>query len=456
MKPNARSSQALNTHWKPLAASQTLSRGQEVEGVGSDKLRVFGLNCTVALIFLRFSFLSELITYLSGRETYVLYIFGPPALIAFLSTGGFRRTFREKGPKYWLWFLVWMWIGLPFSLWKGGSFGLASAYLRTVFIFLLFTVGLTIKWTECRRIIQAIAAAAALNVIVALFFMRSGEERFTFSWSGAIGNSNDFAAHLLLILPFVLFTMLKPGTRWIYRIPLMSIFVVGVFEILRCASRGALIAMVVTIAFLMLRGSMKQRIAIGATGVVLVVLLVGFIPQSTLNRMLSFSKEAGSSQEALESSDIREQLLQDSIKCTFEHPLLGVGLGQFGFYESARTTQAEAGWRQTHNSYTEISSECGLPALAFYLAALIWAFRLLTRIKKQVVGPYSGEIGAAVYVITMGVIAYSVAIFFVNFGYAFEFLVVSALIESMWRAVRDESAKAAPPAAPAPLMSSRV
>jgi hypothetical protein len=45
-------------------------------------------------------------------------------------------------------------------------------------------------------------------------------------------------------------------------------------------------------------------------------------------------------------------------------------------------------------------------------------------------------------VIRIGVIAYSVAIFFNNFGYGFEFLVVSGLIETMWRAVRDNAASA--------------
>jgi hypothetical protein len=43
----------------------------------------------------------------------------------------------------------------------------------------------------------------------------------------------------------------------------------------------------------------------------------------------------------------------------------------------------------------------------------------------------------AAYVITIGVIAYCTAIFFLNFGYAFQFLVVSALVETMWRVVRD-------------------
>jgi len=113
---------------------------------------------------------------------------------------------------------------------------------------------------------------------------------------------------------------------------------------------------------------------------------------------------------------------------------LGVGINQFPNYEKAGRVGVR--WTDAHNSYTQISSECGLPALFFYIAALIWAFRLLARIKRQASGPHKAEMITATYVIGIGVVAYSVAIFFLNFGYAFQFLLVSGLIETMWRAVR--------------------
>jgi O-antigen ligase len=151
--------------------------------------------------------------------------------------------------------------------------------------------------------------------------------------------------------------------------------------------------------------------------------------------MLSFSgDQAGADTGALESSAARQRLLEDSIKCTLDHPLLGVGLEQFPNYE--RAAPGEARWKDSHNSYTQISSECGLPALLFYLAALIWTFRLLARIKQRASGPAKTEMITATYVIGIGVVAYSVAIFFLNFGYAPQFLLVSGLIETMWRVVR--------------------
>ena len=54
-------------------------------------------------------------------------------------------------------------------------------------------------------------------------------------------------------------------------------------------------------------------------------------------------------------------------------------------------------------------------------------------------GPDRGEMGAAAYSIKVAILGYSVAIFFLNFGYAFEFLLVSGLIEAIWRVARDNS-----------------
>lgn len=448
MSPKVRSAEAAFA-WESQLRTAALPT-TKTQPQNQNRLRQFGFYCTLALIFLRYSFLSDYLTYLTGKETYVLYIFGPPALIAFLWTGGWRRTFRETGPKLWLAFVVWMAIGVPFSIWKGGAFGQTEAYVKTVFIFVLFTVGLATEWKDCRQIIYAIALAAVSDIVLGAYYMRSGEERFGLSWTTQVGNPNDFAAHVLLILPLLLFVVMRPGTRRLVRALAVLFMGLGLFEVLRTASRGALIAVAVTLVFVLLRGSAKQRIVIGATALIGLAVMVKFLPSDTVNRMLSFSDDAGASQEALQSSDIRKHLLEESIVCTVQHPLFGVGIGQFANYEggSGDNSPDHVGWYETHNSYTQISTEAGIPAMLLYLAVLIWDFRLLGRIRKQRAGPYRDEMGVATYAISIGVLAYSTAIFFLNFGFAFQLVVVTALIDVMWRVVRDNPGVAAVSEAP--------
>jgi O-antigen ligase len=429
----------------PLDASSTLNPPKPAHSRGL--LYSLGFKCALVLVFIRFSDVHEILAYLTHSSAYLLYFFAPLALLAVIFSGGLRRVFRETPPKFWLAFVVWMFLAVPFSSWKGGSFVHGITYVKTDFIMLLVTAGLAATWTDCRKIIYTIAAASLVNIGTAIFFLKPGEERLAMDWSATIGNSNDLAAHLLLVLPFVLFIFLKPHTRPPIRFAAAAVCVFGLFQVLRTASRGALIALVLTVLFVFIRGSARQKLAIGVSSVIILVALIAFLPADTLTRLTSFSREKDVSQEgkdvneeALESSDVRQYVLKQSIIYTFQNPVFGVGPGQFSTYEG--TTQTKQGlqgkWKEAHNSYTQISSECGIPALVFYLAALFSTFGLLAKIHKNATGPYRSELITGSYCITIGLVAYSVAVFFVNFAYTFYLPSVSGLVVAMWLVVRGE------------------
>src|SRR5215472_7124791 len=70
--------------------------------------------CSLALIFLRFSFIHELITVRLGIDTHILYIIGPPALFGFLFMGGPQRVFGSRAAWYWTAFTVWSCLAVLF------------------------------------------------------------------------------------------------------------------------------------------------------------------------------------------------------------------------------------------------------------------------------------------------------------------------------------------------------
>ncbi len=74
------------------------------------------------------------------------------------------------------------------------------------------------------------------------------------------------------------------------------------------------------------------------------------------------------------SSEQRQQLFWQSIKVTAQHPLFGVGPGNFQVISGI--------WHETHNSYTQMSSEGGIPALIFYLVILWYGFKNIRRTKQ--------------------------------------------------------------------------
>jgi O-antigen ligase len=63
--------------------------------------------------------------------------------------------------------------------------------------------------------------------------------------------------------------------------------------------------------------------------------------------------------EASGSAQQRKELFFQSLKVTAQHPLFGVGPGNFVVVSGV--------WHVTHNSYTQISAEGGIPAFLLYL-----------------------------------------------------------------------------------------
>jgi O-antigen ligase len=415
-----------------------------------------GLFCVLALVFLRFSALPEIIASLTGVDTFLLYVFAPGAILAVMSAGGMGRLFRARSTRLWLWFMFWMIVAVPFSSWQGGSFVFVLGYLKQNGLLLLATAGVAQTWADCKKIMYAVALAGIFNLATAYFF-QSNDGRLGLSVIGTIGNANDFAAHLLSVLPFLLFIALRPNTTLALRLLSAAAAAYGTLDILRTASRGAMIALVITGAIFLVRGSARQRLGVGVAAMVALIGFLVFLPASARQRLFSFSKGADADAGALESSEIREYLLKQSIVYTFEHPLFGIGPAQFAQYIGKESTihnlASDAGglpgsgsiqlWRQAHNSYTQISSECGIPGLLFYLSALLSTFGLLAKIRKKATGANRKEIATATDCLTMSLIAYSVAVFFVNFGYYYEVPAISGLVVAMWFVV-SKNAKVRP------------
>src|SRR5207249_4894978 len=105
---------------------------------------------------------------------------------------------------------------------------------------------------------------------------------------------------------------------------------------------------------------------LGIAGAVTIPNLVSIFLSS---RALPASMAAAS---AKESADDHFAALDQSIRYTLEYPIFGLGLGNFGVASGTDVGRPEA-WRTTHNTYTQISSEAGIPALMLFVGLLLIA-----------------------------------------------------------------------------------
>jgi len=120
---------------------------------------------------------------------------------------------------------------------------------------------------------------------------------------------------------------------------------------------------------------------------------------------------------ATESQYQRTVLLKRSIQYTFENPVLGLGLGNFAIASGSRTGSA-AEWKGTHNTYTQVSSEAGIPAFLCFLSLLFVTTRKLRRLSKALAGnKEQAELRLFVKAALISVWAFMAAGFFAHLAY---------------------------------------
>lgn len=405
----------------------------------------FGMG--ICLVFLRFSMLHQIQTRTMGFNLYLLYIVAIPAMLGLVVAGGLQRSFRGRPTYYWLGFVMWFALATPFSSWRGSSTGLLMMFLRTDLVMLFIIAGLALTWPRCRLMMYAIAWGCVVNLVSARLFARAGSERTALQF-GSIADSNEFAAHLLLVLPFLLWMGLSARSV-VLRLASLAGVGAGIFVILSTASRGALIALGVDVLFFLWRGPARQKIAVLLLGPIAAVVFVVAVPRSTRVRLTSFTA-GDADQEAIDSAESRRYLFRKSIEYTLKFPLFGVGPGQFASYEGRhnKIIGTHGSWHETHNAFTEVASECGIPAFLLFVAGIVSSFRLLSATHREARRrPECRDIETAAFCITLGMVGFCVAIAFLSLAYTFYLPCLGGLAVAVHQAAQQKFRSRAPAAA---------
>lgn len=386
-----------------------------------EKRRRIVLYFVLALVFMRLSMIHQMLEYLLHVDLYLLYFVAIPALIGVFVTDAFKRAFEYRSAVFWTAFAVWLIPTAIYSTWRGGSLQVITGYYRTEFLILFAIAGTVTTWRECRWLMYTIAVATLVDIASILRFRELDDNGRTMLPFGTVANANDYSAHLIFVLPFLLWVILITKSKYI-RIAGFLALGLALYEILAAGSRGAMLGLATaTVVFTFTTTAEVRRIVLVAAPV-LAVIVFSLLPSSVSQRIFTFSANgSNASSEAIESAQDREKVLRDSIAFTIQHPLLGLGPGQFGNYEGARTTRdGKTLWIEAHNSFAQIASENGFPGFIFYIGGVLSSFLLLnktSRILNQ--KPDLEEVKAAVLCVRVGLISFCVAIFFVNFAYFF-------------------------------------
>jgi O-antigen ligase len=300
--------------------------------------------------------------------------------IFWLVSGESLRGLRHSIGWWWAALLFFMLVATPLSVWPGGTVQLLINYIPRSYMLFFYVAALTVSFRNCRQLMYINIAASLLALLACVFFgTRSEDGRYMVpGGAGFFENSNELALQLLLGMTQFVYLF---SQKWrLGKVLAAGAIGLSMPYMLWTGSRGCLIAAIAYVILLLCVSRHRVR----AVAIVSILAAVGvlFAPSATLHRimMLTGDEEVTSIADAsaAQSRMSRIALLKRSVAETISHPLFGVGPGQFpvAVMEEAKAKGEWSQWLGTHNSYTQISSECGIPAFICYLAAIVSCFKL--------------------------------------------------------------------------------
>ncbi|MGE5488929.1 MAG: O-antigen ligase family protein [bacterium] len=395
-----------------------------------------GFLLTLVFLFLTLSRVSDLLV----PSMHLPAITGGGALLAGLLTRKLFRGLAFPAGKALCAMTVWMMFALPFSVWRGGSMDTLIAWLKAFAVYgMLAAFVPTLE--QLRTAVNVVAAAILVLGLSSLVAGSSDSGRLAFE-RVKFGNPNDLAQMLLIGLPMWWLIASRPWRSLAGKLLAFGLSAPLLVAFVRTGSRGGLIGFAAVLAFLCLTGGAKRAVAIGLGAVILAGAAFVALPGEVRQRFFLLFGGPGESIEggnpylyetATASAQQRWVLLKDSLLLTARNPLLGVGPGQFTVAQRdlAGARGEYAAWRVTHNSYTQVSSENGIPALFFYAAAILSCLRTFRRAARLTGNAQAKELASTGLFLTLSLVAYIVSALFASVAYDLQLPMLAGLAAAL-------------------------
>ncbi len=316
-------------------------------------------------------------------------------------------------------------LGLPFSVWRGGAFESLINYLKELctFFILCALVGNKHGDTLCRAVVVTVGMLAILMVVSA----GTGRHHVSSTY-----DPNDIALFFVTFLPLTIAEALSAAG--VFRYAAWGMAGLSIAGIALTGSRGGVLALgAVALHFLFL--AKKRRPAVFVLLCLGAAVVLGVADDSLWERFRAIGDETDYNFEA---RDGRLEIWKEGLHLFTQHPLTGVGIGQFS---AALGMIGSGAFKTAHNSYIQIAAELGLAGIAAYLAAF-WRVR---RMAKDLLASSRSEAkclrGCA---LQLGLTGFMAGSFFLSQAYSAILYCLLALAVGLWLGRQQQATAAAP------------
>ena len=358
------------------------------------------------------------------------------AILWMIASGNVRTVAKISATKYFVLMTAFMFASIPFSVWPGGAADtVVKVWLKALVVYAVVATSIIIP-RYCTRLMSVAAFGIVCGTLIGLAVgndsARMGEINARF------GDANEFAQVLLIGMCLMLGYSATPGRNAFARLVAYFALIVMLVAFFRTGSRGGFLGLLTVVVFLFIKNSASVKAIILVLVVIVTTCVLIFLPGTLKYRygaLLGLVAENRSTVDAIAAAGSvqgRQYLLVKSIEITLRHPIVGEGAGMFAVAENSVAVQegrARGSWHETHNMYTQVSSENGIPAFIFFVAAIVAAFRTVNRVialGKDSTDSVILEASRSAYWIRLALLAMASSGFFLSIAYTNELQVLIA------------------------------
>lgn len=423
-----------------------------------DLVRTLGFAVLAFYVFLIFSRVHDFVSFL-----HLPLVVKSIALVLMLLSGRLWPVLKTRTAILFLVWTAWMVIGVPFSVWPGGAANIIQdQWLQQIILFFLVSC-LATSVQQVRRLVFSAGLGVFVASVTALVFNKEVVGRVAIGNMSRLGDPNDLAQFILFGVTLLFGVATGPVSRlskfllYVAMIPMAINFV-------KTGSRGGLVGLVAVMIVAALTGTPAQRLRVLIAGGIVVIVSLAFAPAAIRARYMELLKpesqlaQTEEAEIARSSAEGRWELFKRSLEITIKNPILGVGTGMFAVAENddAMKVARRGSWHDTHNMFSQVSSENGIPGLIFFLSLLIGAYRVFSRLYRAGArrDARTAEVSRLAYWLRLAMVGFIATGTFLSVGYSELFCFLVGIALALRRSAEEEAALGERPVQAAPAQPS--
>jgi len=283
-------------------------------------------------------------------------------------------------------------LSIPFAVWRGGAFN-AVVYMAKLVALLLLLATLIGNNGQMQKVLWLLIGLLVFFAGTGLLgYMHGDFYELNYSVgnldrargiNSLVGGPNELAGVLLTLIPFTI-PLFRCTRNFFLKLLLLACNGLALATMVLTGSRSSMIGLAFVIVYLVFTS--KNKVLNFIACVVLCCVVWVSMPSEYQQRFLTVKTYAEGG-KLDDSNEYRLEVWRVGWKMFIDHPIVGVGAGQFPTaFGTTYSGKAHGGWMNPHNLLLQVVCELGLVgmiAFVYFLAQIRKAIRSVLRLDEK-------------------------------------------------------------------------